>query len=77
MLPARHTPAETGFLLEWRPEVSAMQIAQQATELAIADLVTTHEQRLEQLGEEPGPLRRCERPGEIGDGVCLGVGERD
>jgi hypothetical protein len=54
-----------------------MQIAQQATELAIADLVTTHEQRFEQLGEESSPLRRRERPGQIGDGVCLGVGERD
>jgi hypothetical protein len=43
-----------------------MQIAQQPTELAIADLITTHEQRFEQLGEESSPLRRCERPGDGG-----------
>jgi hypothetical protein len=52
VLPARHTPAETGLFLGRRPEVSVMQIAQQATELAIADLITPHEQRFEQLGEE-------------------------
>jgi hypothetical protein len=52
-----------------------MQIAQQATELAIADLITTHEQCFEQLGQESSPLRRRQRPGEIGDGVCLDVGE--
>ena len=54
-----------------------MQIAQQPTELAIADLVATHEQRFEELGAESSPLRRRQRPSEIGDDVCLGVGERD
>jgi hypothetical protein len=54
-----------------------MQISQQATELAIADLITPHEQRFEELGKESSPLVRLQRSGESGDGVCLGVGERD
>ena len=53
VLPARHTPAETDRLIARRPEVSAMQISQQATELAIADLITTHEQRFESTPISP------------------------
>jgi len=54
VLPARYAPAQTGLLLLGRrPEVSAMQIAQQATELAIADLITTHEQRFESTPISP------------------------
>jgi hypothetical protein len=76
VLPARHS-VETGLLIARGPEVSAMQIAQQAAELAITDLITPHEQGFEELGEESNPLCRRQRPGEIGDGVCLSVAEQD
>jgi hypothetical protein len=73
VLPARHTAA--GLFLGRRLEVSTLQIPQGAAELAIADRIAPHEQRLEQLAEESSSFGRRERPGEIRNCVCLGVGE--
>ena len=68
-------PQHTGLFVRRRVEIPTLKIPNQAADCAFADFVASVEQFPEQRGQKLRPLGGRQRPGRIGDGGDLRVGE--
>ena len=67
-------PQHPGLFVSRRVKMFALEGAQRSPQFTVADLVASVEQFPEQCCQELGPLARLQRPGRVGDGGDLRVG---